>query len=383
MAPSPCFRSRAWSKSARLCSSTASPCFRSRARSKSLLFLACAAAVAALSDEARGQAAGRGPAASGAQAAEDGGRTGWLGVRVDVRVGAIPGRHRDSIAVVIADVYPGGPADVGGVARGDRVLAADGVAFVGWETWSRFTAGLAPGRALRLVLLRNDALHEATVVAGEAPPAGTRLAASRMAPVELAGRDYAGTQARMLRTMDSLLRVAASGMGEIERSWSRTRSFDLLIGGLGPAGRGDSLAPAAVRRVQERGRRSSVEALPAEGGGGPSLRPFRSEGARQARMMTPALLDNPFVFGGALARDLTEELGRYFDSVAGVLITDVLPRTPAAAAGFHPGDVIVSVDGRGTPALAALRTALAEKGPPYEIHVVRQGARALVRYPRP
>ena len=382
MAPSPCFRSRAWSKSARLCSSTASPCFRPRAGSKSLLLLACAAAVAALSDEARGQAAGRGPAASGAQAGEDGGRTGWLGVRVDVR-GAIPGRHRDSIAVVIADIYPGGPADMGGVARGDRVLAADGVAFVGWETWGRFTAGLAPGRALRLVLLRDDTLHEATVVAGEAPPAGTRLAPSRMAPAELARRDYAGTQARMLRTMDSLLRVAASGMGEIERSWSRTRSFDLLIGRSGPAGRGDSLAPAAVRRVQERGRRSSVEALPAEGGGGPSLRPFRSEGARQTRMMTPALLDNPFVFGGALARDMTEELGRYFDSVAGVLITDVLPRTPAAAAGFHPGDVIVSVDGRGTPALAALRTALADKGPPYEIHVVRRGARELVRYPRP
>lgn len=326
---------------------------------------------AALAHEARGQAAG---------AAEDGQLTGWLGIRFEIRV-ALAGPLRDSIALMVADVYPGGPADVGGVARGDRVLAADGAALVGWEAWSRFTAGLAPGRALRLSLLRDDGLHEATVVAGEPPSAGAGTVPRRLAPDPFARRDFARTQARMMRTMDSLLRVAASRMGDVERSWSRTRSFDLLVGWSGPGGRRDSLAPAAVRGVQGPIRASSADALPAEGGGGTALRPFRSETAWQVRRMTPALLDNPFVFGGALARDLTEELGRYFDSPAGVLVVDVLPRTPAAAAGFQPGDVIVSVDGRGTPALAALRTVLAHEGPPYEIDVVRRGSRALVRYP--
>lgn len=337
---------------------------RSRAWSKPLLCLACAVAV--LPHEAHGQAsAGRQIGAPTTDPEEAGQQTGWLGIRVDIRI-AFAGPFRDSIAVVVADVYPGGPADKGGVARGDRLLAADGVAFDGWEVWGRFTSGLAPGRALRLALLRDGTPHEATVVASEPPSAGGRVV-PRLAADPLARRNFAGTQARMMRTMDSLLRVAASRMGEVERSWSRTRSFDLLIGWPGPAGRRDSLA---------------ADALPAEGGGGPSLRSFRSETAWPAPMMTPALLHNPFVFGGALARDLTEELGRYFGRPAGVLIIDVLPRTPAATAGFQPGDVIVSVDDRETPALATLRAALADKGPPYEINVVRQGSRTLVRYPR-
>ena len=354
---------------------------RPRTWSGPLLCLACAVAVLPL--EARGQAAaGRQIDMPGADPEEHGRQTGWLGIRVDIRM-AFPGPLRDSIAVVVADVYPGGPADVGGVARGDRLLAVDGVAFDGWEAWGRFTAGLAPGRALRLALLRDGTPHEATVVAGEPPLAGGRVA-PRLAADPLAWRDLAGTQARMMRTMDSLLRVAASRMGEVERSWSRTRSFDLLIGRVGPVGRRDSLAPTALRRVHGPIRASSADALPVEGGGGPSLRSFRNENeaAWPAPMMTPALLHNPFVFGGALARDLTEELGRYFGRPAGVLIIDVLPRTPAATAGFQPGDVIVSVDGRETPALATLRAALADKGPPYEIDVVRQGSRTLVRYPR-
>lgn len=373
-------RSRTWSKLAGQAGRGGGPAPRRRAWSKPLLCLACAVAV--LPHEARGQAAaGRQIGTPGADAEENGRQTGWLGIRVDIRM-AFPGPLRDSIAVVVADVYPGGPADMGGVARGDRLLAVDGVAFDGWEAWGRFTAGLAPGRALRLALLRDGTPHEATVVAGEPPSAGGRVA-PRLAADPLAWRDLAGTQARMMRTMDSLLRVAASRMGEVERSWTRTRSFDLLIGRVGPVGRRDSLAPNALRRVHGPIQASSADALPVEGGGGPSLRSFRNETAWPAPMMTPALLRNPFVFGGALARDLTEELGRYFGRPAGVLIIDVLPRTPAAMAGFQPGDVIVSVDGRATPALATLRAALADKGPPYEIDVVRQGSRTLVRYPRP
>ena len=323
-------------------------------------------------------------------AVRDGRQAGWLGIRIDVRA-PILGTPEDSIAVVVADVYPGGPADIGGVLPGDRVLAVDSAVFTGWGTWIRFAAEIPPGRVVRLRLRRNGAVQEATVVAGDPPSAVVGFAPDRFASDERARHEFAAIQVRLLRTMDSLLRVATSPTGQVGRSWTRTRSFDLLGDLHGTARRADSLTQAAIRRVGEEVR-SSQERLritedgyatpaEAEGGGGPALRPVRSEGSWRVRLMTSALLDNPFVFGGALARNLTTELGRYFDNAAGVLLTDVLPRTPAAAAGFQPGDVIVAAAGRETPTLATLRTVLAETGPPYEIVVVRRGARATVWYP--
>lgn len=312
-------------------------------------------------------------------------RTGWLGIRINAGTRVLD----DSIVVIVADVYPGGPAAEGGVLPGDRVLAVDGASFAGWEMWNRLTADILPGRALRLSLLGGDgAVREETVVAGNPPSSVVSDAPNRLASDQRARDELVAIQLRLLRTMDSLLRVSPSG--QVEQAWSRARSFDLLAGALRGARRGDSLAQAVIRRTQEQGR-SSREAVrtadddyatPADGGGGPVLRPVRSEAAWQVRLMTPALLDNPFLFGGALARNLTGELGRYFDSTAGVLLTDVLARTPAAAAGFQPGDVIVAVADQETPTLVTLRTALAGTRPPYQISVVRRGGRTTVWYPQ-
>ena len=312
---------------------------------------------------------------------------GWLGIRINAGTRVLD----DSIVVIVADVYPGGPAAEGGVLPGDRVLAVDGATFVGWEMWNRLTADILPGRALRLSLLGGDgAVREETVVAGNPPSSVVSDAPNRLVSDQRARDELVAIQLRLLRTMDSLLRVSAFPSGQVEQPWSRARSFDLLAGALRGARRGDSLAQAAIRRTQEQ-RLSSREAVrtadddyatPADGGGGPVLRPVRSEASWQVRLMTPALLDNPFLFGGALARNLTGELGRYFDSAAGVLLTDVLARTSAAAAGFQPGDVIVAVADQETPTLAALRTALAGTRPPYQISVVRRGGRTTVWYPQ-
>lgn len=347
--------------------------------------LACAVVAASLSTPSSAQTA--------ADSSQHEGRGGWLGIRVGAGALALGGME-DSVVLIVADVYPDGPAAVGGVLPGDRVLAVDGVEFAGWGRWVRLTAGIAPGRALRMRLLgRDGGVREATVVAGEPPSRTLGFAPSGLPYDQRAQDEFAAIQLRLLRTMDSLLRVAASPAGDLRRARSRTRSFDLLAGGR----RGDSAVQAVVRQAQDE-LRSPPEpvrigadgyatppdgyATPPDGGGGPVLGPVvRSEASWQLRLMTPALLDNPFVFGGARARNLSGELARYFDGAHGVLLTAVFPRTPAAAAGFQPGDVIVAVGGQETPALTTLRTVLAGTGPPYEVTVVRQGQRATVWYP--
>lgn len=59
---------------------------------------------------------------------------------------------------------------------------------------------------------------------------------------------------------------------------------------------------------------------------------------------------------------------------AGVLVRDLTPNSSAAKAGIKPGDVIVSVDGKATPDLAALATVLAGLRPGDRVKVRVQDA---------
>lgn len=228
-------------------------------------------------------------------------------------------------SVVVTDVYRNGPADRGGVRPGDVVVAVAGTPLAGSGGWARAVSGLTPSQALRLTVIRDGGERALTVVAGRRPSS---------IDVDLAADRFARAQSRLFRTMDSLLRVLSDGETE-------------------PGGRAGPGAPGAgISRA------------------GPGL---------QAR--TPRARWSPFVFGGARARDLSAELGRYFGVHAGVLVTDVLASTPAALAGFRPGDVIVSLADRELETLTELRAALSDSPVPYELTVVRRGARVLVRYP--
>jgi len=66
-------------------------------------------------------------------------------------------------------------------------------------------------------------------------------------------------------------------------------------------------------------------------GEGPSW--FSFDAARRGRL-------------GVEIQDLTPQLGEYFGTTRGVLVTTVEPGTPAAKAGLKAGDVITSVNGR-------------------------------------
>jgi len=229
-------------------------------------------------------------------------------------------------SVVVADVYRSGPAHRGGVRPGDVVVAVDGAPVSGGRL-ARAASELSPGQMLRLTVVRDGTEHALTVVAGQRPPAiDAGLAADR----------FARAQSRLFRTMDSLLRVLSTGEAE-------------LSAGGGPGAQRAGGVPAA---------------------------------AMGFRVPSPRASRSPFVLGGARARDLTVELGRYFGVGAGILLTDVLASTPAASAGFRPGDVIVSLAGREVETLTELRAALSGSPVPYELTVVRGRSRVVVRYPR-
>ena len=183
---------------------------------------------------------------------------------------------------------------------------------------ARAASELSPGQMLRLTVVRDGAEHALTVVASQRPPA---------IDAGLAADRFARAQSRLFRTMDSLLRVLSTGEAELSA------------------------------------------------GGGPGA-------AMGFRVPSPRASRSPFVLGGARARDLTVELGRYFGVGAGILLTDVLASTPAASAGFRPGDVIVSLAGREVETLTELRAALSGSPVPYELTVVRGRSRVVVRYPR-
>lgn len=228
-------------------------------------------------------------------------------------------------SVVVADVYRSGPAHRGGVRPGDVVVAVDGAPVSGGGL-ARAASELSPGQMLRLTVVRDGAEHALTVVAGQRPPAiDAGLAADR----------FVRAQSRLFRTMDSLLRVLSTGEAELGRGGSGAQHTD-------------TVPPVAMG----------------------------------FRVTSPRTAGSPFVLGGARARDLGVELGRYFGVGAGVLLTDVLASTPAAVAGFRPGDVIVSLAGRDVATLTELRAALSGSPVPYELTVVRRRLRVVIRYPR-
>jgi hypothetical protein len=74
--------------------------------------------------------------------------------------------------------------------------------------------------------------------------------------------------------------------------------------------------------------------------------------------LTPYALGQNLAAGAEVV-DLKPELADYFQVGGGVLVVDVLPRTPAALAGIRPGDVITRVGDVNIRSLPELRLGLA------------------------
>jgi hypothetical protein len=96
------------------------------------------------------------------------------------------------------------------------------------------------------------------------------------------------------------------------------------------------------------------------------------------RPLTPYLIGQNRAIGAELI-DLRPELATYFEGVeGGVLVVDVPDKTPAAAAGIEPGDVITQIDGVAVRSVQGLRLALARADATISLALVRKGMTSTV-----
>ena len=106
--------------------------------------------------------------------------------------------------------------------------------------------------------------------------------------------------------------------------------------------------------------------------------------APPAGWMTPWLVGQDWVAGAELAA-LNAELAQYFPgSERGLLVIQIAPGTPAEAARFLPGDVLLQVGGVAVHEVAALRRAVAAAQPDQALRVVviRKGREVVITLPR-
>ena len=335
---------------------------------------------------------------------------GWIGIRIDV---GAPGRLPNigaRFAILVTDVYLGGPADEGGLLPGDRLIAVNGTVLETYDHWRRSLARVTPGESLHLGLVRNGSEQDVTVVAGRRPQS-----VEPALSVDL----FFSTGARLARSIDSLMQaVIEGGWSGLEEAPSISWAQEVLLQSVGGTDSvtwrvtfGDSVAIewadaskrmlAFERLMRENARRSrqAMEQLradeeemrlleetfvpPAAGGGGPdTTRVDVADASQPQLLLTPYIVGSSVVLGGALVRDLNEELGRgYFGVGAGVLITDIVPGSPAERAGLLPGDVIISVNDTEVATVTQLRVDLADVTMPVELTVVRQRNQVKLSYP--
>ena len=96
---------------------------------------------------------------------------GWLGVVIqdvtDELAGTFGVREREG--VLVADVMKGGPADAGGVRPGDVVVEFGGARIREVPDLQRRVAGIVPGQATKLTVVRDNKPVPLTVTVGEMP----------------------------------------------------------------------------------------------------------------------------------------------------------------------------------------------------------------------
>ena len=320
------------------------------------------------------------PVAGGAQDAVTAtSARGWIGIRVDVSTRVMPGTVRNAFAILVTDVYRGGPADRSGIVPGDRLVGVNGTRLADYDAWLRSLTDLGPGQSLRVIVVRGAGEQEVTLVAGQRPPS--------LQPA-LAMDRFITERARLGRSIDSLIETVwrmTLGDSPVLR-WSDTPERLRAAEQMMRASQEEILE--SVREARERTRAAEDRTLvteepfvpPAAGGGGPELQ--RAEAAEDRRiLLTSYLVGDPVVLGGAFVRSLTGELGRYFAVESGVLVTAVVNRSPAANAGLRPGDVIVSVGSEQAATVTGLRDVLAEAVFPVELTIIRQGNYLKLSYP--
>ena len=254
---------------------------------------------------------------------------GWLGVST-VDVSDLKLTHAGRVVrycayPVVVSVEPDSPADRGGLASGDTI-----VAYAGRDLLKSGEIALdellVPGATVRVTVRRQGRTLVKPVLIGQRP------AAAIFRSVPLASRP--GQQVRVYRTPDGETVVS-----ERFESTIRPRVRTSVSTGAATVAASAPMAPAAPLPPGADGAPAPVPALPpvpfVMGFGGPSV----VVGAQVV----------------AADDDLREALGA---DARGVAVLKVLPGTPAASAGLRSGDVIVRAGGQSVLTPSALHRAV-------------------------
>jgi serine protease Do len=174
-----------------------------------------------------------------------------------------------------------------------------------------------------------------------------------------------------LKSYDVILEVAGKKI-------NRTRDLMLAISG---AGVGSQIPLTVFRDGKTRnfsvtvGKRKSPQELARQGRGGPGGRGREDEvpesDGRGARLKDAGL--------GLI--DLSPEIRRRLDlegEVAGAVISEVYPDSPAARAGLNPGDVITEIDRKTVKSVAEARNLLKKSKANFLLKVQRSSASMIV-----
>lgn len=318
---------------------------------------------------------------------------GWLGVRAAVTVHlAADGSSSPATPLTVTRVYPGSPAGRAGVRPGDIVVALNGQP-TRLERFRSLSQRLLPGDPIKLTIERDGRPMEFALEAGHRPepevfvPSELQRAldstrstfVDRLASVASALGEGAPFRVDIERIRAETVTGVVVGRGAAESPGPRgTRAGGAVVGRATP--RGPSVASAVPDRVTGPYAVPRGAATPRAGDHDESRQSLALAVAQVVRPLAPYVNGANRVAGAGFT-PVVPELGAYFGTATGLLVTDVAERTPAGDAGLKSGDVIIAVEGRQVESIEHFRAVLASAGSPVTLSVIRRGLGLRLRLP--
>ncbi|MBI4520903.1 MAG: PDZ domain-containing protein [Gemmatimonadetes bacterium] len=305
---------------------------------------------------------------AGAQTPPSPPEQGWIGIWYEVLEPRAPAAATEGAVMVVLAVQVASPAERAGLAVGDTVLRINDQR-VSAVQMKRFAETLRPGDNVRLALRRDGRNRTVTVVAGQ-PIEGAVFFPSAKFSQEMVIRIDSVREA-VLKSLDSVranLRSVRFEFGTDSAEFARlVQEVQRMRAEQG----------AQRIRIEQEAERVAREAQ-------------RTRAERPVSVGAPVAAPQPFVppvvlgqrvVAGAQLTALNAELAEYFGVRRGVLVTEVMRGTPAAAAGLVAGDVITAVEQVEIASVSDLRAALVRVDAPAVVTVIRKGRALQLRMP--
>jgi serine protease Do len=256
--------------------------------------------------------------------------------------------------IVVGSVVPGGPAQRAGLRPGDILTSFNGIAIPAARSaedvpaFNRLVFAVPVGRTVPVKGLRNGTPIEWTITTEIREPSQPKEV--EVQPLGVTVRDVTRFLAleRKRPTTDGAVVVGVRNGGGASESKPALRPGDIVV----------RLGDRPISRAADL-RTAAAAIAPATGEAVPTLVTFvRSAdelvtvariGGANAEDRVPAPV-RPWL--GAQTQVLTREIAEALGVTArkGVRVTHVVPESPAAAAGFQVGDLLLKLDGRVIPA---------------------------------